>query len=96
MERVWEVRDERLDVNVHGFGLSRISLNPTPTGSRGALPYLEERGEERGRPRPRRRLTEIGVPDFLISVTQMIQSSHELRVHRIRLGVMGEKQILGG
>ena len=59
--------DEGLDVNVHAFGLSPISLNLTPTRSRGALPNLEERGEERGRPPKGRRWTEIGVPDCFIS-----------------------------
>ena len=88
--------DEGLDVNVHGFGLSEISLNPAPARSRGALPNLEKRGQERGRPRRGRRLTEIGVPDCFISVTQIIQSSHDLGVHRMRLGVMREKQTLGG
>ena len=67
--------DEGPDVNVHGFGLSPISLNLTPTRSRGALPNLEERGEERGRPRQGRGLTQIGVPDCFISITQIIQSS---------------------
>jgi hypothetical protein len=62
--------DERLDVNVHGFGLSRISLNRAPAWFRGALPNLEKQGGERGWPRRGRRLSEIGVPDFLISVTQ--------------------------
>ena len=65
--------DEGLDVNVHGFGLSPISLHLAPTGSRGALPYLEKRGRERGRPRQQRRWSEIGVPDCFISVTQIIQ-----------------------
>jgi hypothetical protein len=88
--------DEGLDANVHGFGLGPISLNLAPTWSRGALPYLEERGQERGGPRPQRRLTEIGVPDCFISVTQIIQSSHELDVHHIRLGAMREKQTLVG
>ena len=81
--------DEGLDVNVHGFGLSPISLNLAPTRFRGALPYLEERGQERGRPRRGRRLTEIGGPDCFISVTQIIQSSHEL-------GVMREMETLVG
>lgn len=40
--------DEGLDVNVHGFGLSRISLNFAPDRSRGALPNLEERGRQGG------------------------------------------------
>ena len=88
--------DEGLDVNVHGFWLSPISLNLAPTRFRGALPYLEERGQERGRPRRGRRLTEIGVPDCFISVTQIIQSSHELGVDHIRLGAMREKQTLLG
>lgn len=65
--------DEGLDVNVHGFGPSPISLNLTPTRSRVALPNLEKRGRERGRRRQRRRWTEIGVPDCFISVTQIIQ-----------------------
>jgi hypothetical protein len=62
--------DEPLDVNVRGFGLGPISLNLAPTRSREALPYLEERGQERGRPHLGRGLTEIGVPDCFISVTQ--------------------------
>lgn len=79
--------DEGLDVNVRSFGLSPISLDLAPTRSRAALPYLEKRGQERGRPRQRRRWSEIGVPDCFISVTQIIQSSHEL-------GVMRQKQTL--
>ena len=67
--------DEGLDVNVSGFGLSRISLNLAPARFRGARPNLEERGEERGRPRQGRGLTQIGVPDCFISITQIIQSS---------------------
>lgn len=67
--------DEGMDVNVHGFGLSPISLNLTPTRLSGALPYLEERDGSGGRPREIRRWTEIGVPDCFISVTQIIQSS---------------------
>ena len=47
--------DEALDVNVHGFGLGPISLNLAPTRSRGALPHLEKRGQERGRLRQQRR-----------------------------------------
>ena len=47
--------DEALDVNVHGFGLGPISLNLAPTRSRGALPNLEKRGQERGRLRQQRR-----------------------------------------
>jgi len=66
--------DEGMDVNVHSFRLSPISLNLAPTRSRGALPNLEERGQERGRPRQQRRWSEIGVPDCFISVTQIIQS----------------------
>ena len=81
--------DEGLDVNVHGFWLSPISLNLAPTRFRGALPYLEERGQERGRPRTGRGWSEIGVPDCFISVTQIIQSSHEL-------GVMREMETLVG
>ena len=88
--------DEGPDVNVHGFGLTPISLHLAPTGSRGALPYLEKRGRERGRPRQGRNWSEIGVPDCFISVTQIIQSSHELSVDHIRLGAMREKQTLVG
>ena len=72
--------DEGLDINVHGFELSRISLNLAPARSRRALRNLEKRGQERGRPRRGRRLSEIGVPDCFISVTQILQSSHELGV----------------
>ena len=88
--------DEGRDVNVHGFGLTPISLHLAPTGSRGALPYLEKRGRERGRPRQGRNWSEIGVPDCFISVTQIIQSSYELSVDHIRLGAMREKQTLVG
>ena len=88
--------DEGLDVNVHGFGLRPISINLAPPRSRGALPYLEERGRERGRPRRGRRLTEIGVPDCFISVTQIIQSLHELGVDHIRLGANEREADLGG
>ena len=59
--------DEALDVNVHGFWLSPISLHLTPTRSRGAVPNLEMRGQERCRPRQGRRWSEIGVPDCSIS-----------------------------
>ena len=66
--------DEGLDVNVHGFRLNPTSLNLTATRSRVALPNLEKRGRERGRPRQQRRWSEIGVPDCFISITQIIQS----------------------
>ena len=59
--------DEGLDVNVHGFGPGPISLHLTPNSVQGALPNLEKRGRERGRPRQQRKWSEIGVPDCFIS-----------------------------
>ena len=59
--------DEGLDVNVHGFGPGLISLHLTPNSVQGALPNLEKRGRERGRPRQQRKWSEIGVPDCFIS-----------------------------
>ena|SRR5437867_5177492 len=43
--------DEGLDVNVHGFGPSPISVQLAP---RGSLPNLPKQSQERGRPRRKR------------------------------------------
>ena len=75
--------DEGLDVNVHGFALSPTSLNLAPTRFRGALPYLEERGQERGRPRQEQNWS----PRLFYLLHRSFSHSHEL-------GVMREKQTL--